>query len=169
MSANSTPRAAKAAKHRYNSGRRPHRSAMRPTHGANSATMSCGTTIQAPIRVDAHSLERIVRMLPINGSIAAFASWNSRMQPAKASSRRLLNALRHPIVAAPVGSSFRRSTSLVRMRASANMAGAASTAVRKNTAWFETKYPQAPIAAAATPLPIDAKRALRPSRAPKAA
>ena len=74
---------------------------MRPIHGANSATMSCGTTMQAPMRVDAHSLERIVRMPPISGSIAALASWNSRMQPAKTSSRRLLNAHRaSPVVAA---------------------------------------------------------------------
>ena len=42
------------------------------------------------------------------------------------------------------------------------------TAVRMNTAWIEMKYPQAPIAAAATPLPMEAKRALRPSRSPKA-
>ena len=39
--------------------------------------------------------------------------------------------------------------SLLRMRHSASSAGAASTAVRMNTAWFDTRYPQAPIAAAA--------------------
>ncbi len=49
------------------------------------------------------------------------------------------------------------------------MAGTASTAVRRNTAWLEIKKPHAPIAAAATPLPIEAKRAFRPNRAPNAA
>jgi hypothetical protein len=57
----------------------------------------------------------------------------------------------------------------MRMRISANTAGTASIAVRKNTAWFETKYPHAPMAAAATPLPMEAKRAFRPRRPPRAA
>ena len=37
------------------------------------------------------------------------------------------------------------------------------------TARAERRYPQAPIAAAARPLPTEAKRALRPSRSPIAA
>ena len=37
--------------------------------------------MQAPMKVDADSLDRIVRILPISGSMAAFASWNSKMQP----------------------------------------------------------------------------------------
>src|SRR6185295_13142142 len=89
--AKSTPRNAKAAKQSSNSGRRPHASAWRPTHGATPATMTVGTTMHAAISVDAQALERMVRMLPIIGSIAALASWNSRMHPAKISSRRSLN------------------------------------------------------------------------------
>ncbi len=112
----------------------PTSSATRPTHGANPATTSCGTTMHAPIRVDAHWLERRVKIPPISGSMAAFASWNSRMQPANTNSRRSLNTLRTVVVAAPISVSRGRSTSPMRMRASANMAGAASAAVRKNTA-----------------------------------
>src|SRR5215471_14339866 len=39
-----------------------------PTHGANPATITCGTTMQAPIKVAAHSLERRVKIPPISGS-----------------------------------------------------------------------------------------------------
>jgi hypothetical protein len=44
-----------------------------------------------------------------------------------------------------------------------------SAAVTRNTAWFDQKYPTAPIPAAARPLPIEAKRALRPNRSALAA
>jgi hypothetical protein len=57
--------------------------------------------MQAPIKVDAHSLERIVRIPPINGSMAAFASWNSRMHPANASKRRSARTLRTGAATAP--------------------------------------------------------------------
>ena len=39
--------------------------------------------------------------------------------------------------------------------------GIASTAVTKNTACADTKWPQAPMTPAASPLPMAAKRALR--------
>ena len=60
-----------------------------PTHGDSSATTSCGTTMQAAISTVAHWLERMVTTLPINGSMAALARWNSNRQPAKISSGRL--------------------------------------------------------------------------------
>src|SRR5437016_3795450 len=82
--------AAGAAKHKYSKGRRPQESARRPTLGANPATTSCGTTIHAPIQVEAHSLDRMVNMLPMSGSMAAFATWNSKTQAAKTSKRRVL-------------------------------------------------------------------------------
>ena len=52
---------------------------------------------------------------------------------------------------------------------STKRAGASNAAVTKKTARAERKYPYAPIAAAASPLPMAAKRALRPSRSPTAA
>ena len=55
-------------------GRRPHLSACRPTQGESAATTSCGTMIQAAMSTVAQLAERIVMMLPISGSIAAFAS-----------------------------------------------------------------------------------------------
>ena len=87
--ANSRPRIGSAAKPSSSSGRRPQSCARRPTHGESTATTSCGTTMQAAIRTVAHWLDRMVRTLPISGSIAALARWNSSMQPAKISSGRL--------------------------------------------------------------------------------
>ena len=90
--------------------------------------------MQAPISVDAHALERMVRILPMIGSMAALASWNSKMQPANISSRRSHNTLRRLAVAVPLLVCVGRSTSLMRMRPSAKIAGAARMAVKKNTA-----------------------------------
>ena len=45
--------------------------------------------MQAAISTVAHWLERMVRTLPISGSMAALARWNSMTQPAKISSGRL--------------------------------------------------------------------------------
>ena len=44
-----------------------------------------------------------------------------------------------------------------------------NAAVTKKTQPGESRYPMAPMAAAADPLPIEANRALRPSRSPIAA
>ena len=52
------------------------------------------------------------------------------------------------------------------MARNASNAGISNNTVTMNTARAERKYPVAPIAAAASPLPIEAKRALRPSRSP---
>src|SRR5262249_34128 len=112
----------------------PHESATRPTHGADTATMSCGTTMQAAIKVDAHSLAPRVTIPPISGSMAAFASWNSKMQLANTNKRRSLNTLRMVAVGAATSVFRGRSASPMRMRVSAKMAGAASAAVKKNTA-----------------------------------
>ena len=87
--ANSKPRIGSAAKPISNSGRRPQHCACRPTHGENTATTSCGTTMQAAIRTVAHWLDRIVNTLPISGSMAALARWNSITQPARISSGAL--------------------------------------------------------------------------------
>ena len=138
MNAKSAARNAKAAKQSNKSGRRPRKSAMRPTHGAHPATTSCGTTMQAPMKVVAQTPERTVKMLPIIGRRAALASWNSKMQPANTSRRRSPStSLTRDAVA--VVALFCRFASFVRMRVSANRAGAASAAVRKNTAWFEMR------------------------------
>ena len=63
----------------------------------------------------------------------------------------------------------RSAISLERICANASNAGATMMAVSMKTAWVEMRCPQAPIVAAATPPPMDAKRALRPIRSPKAA
>src|SRR6478735_3969246 len=52
---------------------------------------------------------------------------------------------------------------------SATSAGSASAAVRKNTERSEKCSPNTPISAAVRALPIDAQRALRPSRSPRSA
>ena len=49
--------------------------------------------MQAPISTVAHSAERMVSTLPISGSIAAFAMWNSMTQPARINSPGLRNIL----------------------------------------------------------------------------
>jgi hypothetical protein len=79
-----------AAKPMSRIGRRPHRCAQRPTEGEKAATTSCGTTIQAATNVVAHALERMVMMLAISGSMAAFASWKTVTHPANVKSGRLV-------------------------------------------------------------------------------
>ena len=86
--ANNTPRIASAANARSSSGRLPRICAIRPTEGEVSATIACGTMMQAAIRTGAHWLDRIVTTPAISGSMAALASWNSSMAPAKISSVR---------------------------------------------------------------------------------
>src|SRR5215475_2247898 len=54
--------------------------------------------------------------------------------------------------------------SSARMHASANTVGIARATVTRNTARLDNKYPNVPITAAATPAPMEAKRALRPNR-----
>src|SRR5439155_1352367 len=49
---NRTARTGKAANPISNTGRRPHRCAKRPTEGENTATTSCGTTMQAATSAD---------------------------------------------------------------------------------------------------------------------
>ena len=55
------------------------------------------------------------------------------------------------------------------MRASIMSVGTTSAAVRKNTAWFDMKWPDAPMAMAESPAPMEANRTLRPIRSPSAA
>ena len=54
-------------------GRRPQDCDRRPTQGDIMATTHCGTMMQAAISNVAHWLERVVRTLPMSGSIAEFA------------------------------------------------------------------------------------------------
>ena len=132
--------------------------------------------MQVAINIVAHSpLDRVVSTLPISGSIAALARWNMSTQPPRMNSGALCRMV---LIGAGVcsGVSGTRppwassgSTSRGRMRPSASSAGISSAAVTKNTQRGESRYPTAPIPAAATPLPIEAKRALRPSRSPIAA
>ena len=65
---------ASAAKAISSSGRLPHACALRPTDGEVSATIACGTMMQAAISTGAHWLDRVVTTPAISGSIAAFAS-----------------------------------------------------------------------------------------------
>jgi hypothetical protein len=70
--ANSSARSGSAPQPSSNSRLRPILSAARPTHGDTSATMACGTTMQAAIIRLAKCPARIVTAAPANGSIAAF-------------------------------------------------------------------------------------------------
>src|ERR1700733_174422 len=170
--ANSTPRIASAAKPSSSSGRRPHCCALRPTEGDASATITCGTTMHAAINTGAHRLERVVTTPAISRSIAALASCSSNTLPAKIRRGRWRISFR-TLVAPASGSPeatvpCARATSISRsrMRPSESRVGMASRKVTRNTERLDRRYPQVPITAAATPLPSDAKRALRPNRSP---
>src|SRR5262252_8264553 len=66
------------------SGRRPHVAAVRPTHGANSATTIWGNTVKADTASeDECPSERASGSLTC-GRIEAFASWKRRRQGKKA-------------------------------------------------------------------------------------
>jgi len=108
-------------------------------------------------------------------SIAALDRWNSTTHAAKISIRRSRSSS---------SSVSRSSLSSLASRfdddcgitscvgwiiASANSAGKASTAVSQNTARAEKYSPVSPMRPAATALPIEAQRALRPSRSPRSA
>ena len=99
--------------------------------------------MQTAIRTDAQRLERMVSTLPISGSMAAFANWNSMKLPEKISSGRRRAGLRRLDSGRCGGFSgwppWARSgsTSLVRIYASETSAGTSSTAVTKNTARFD--------------------------------
>ena len=173
--AKKSPRSGRAANATMSSGRRPQVCAFLPTQGENNATRICGPTMHAAISTVAHLLERVVKTLPMRGSIAALARWNSMTQPAKMISGRFPAKLSSSAASLPVRRSGippqARSGSISRgeIRRSTSRAGTSNAAVMKNTARADRKYPHAPIAAAASPLPTAAKRALRPSRSPMAA
>ena len=152
----------------------PRRCAWRPTQGEISATMSCGTTMQAAISTVAHSLDRVVSTLPISGSIAALARWNISTQPARMSSGALAQEradagrcrrsglLSGEPPCASSGSISRGANAPERKQRRDQQRGRDEedrSAARRN---IRTR----PSTAAATPLPIEAKRALRPSRSP---
>src|SRR6516225_2712224 len=76
------------------SGRRPHVAAVRPTHGANSATTIWGSTIKADTgSEDECPSERASGSLTC-GRIEAFASWKRRRQVIKAKRRTSLKRVR---------------------------------------------------------------------------
>ncbi len=133
--------------------------ACRPTQGENNATINCGTTMHAPMRMVACSLERIVIRLASVGIIAALARWNSTMQKAKPTSTWLRNTSRSVAAGSPgCGCGLppcarTGSRSSCRMHHSATSIGTHSAAVTKNTAWLEKKYPTSPMLAAAMPAP----------------
>ena len=64
--------------------------ACRPTARAR-ATTSCGTTMQAAINSVAQRLDRMVSTLPISGSIAALARWNSKQAAGEDQQRPVLH------------------------------------------------------------------------------
>ena len=57
--------------------------------------------MEVATRMVANLLERKVIMLAANGSMAALASWNRAMQPAKTRSGRISNRLSRPAMAFP--------------------------------------------------------------------
>ena len=141
-----------------------------------AAITNCGPRMQAATKAVAHSPERVVISLPTRGSMAALATWNSsthavRMRSAGLRRNRpmLAGALGWPSPEQMPPSARTGSISLSRTRDSAITVGMARTAVTKKTACADTKWPQAPITPAASPLPIAEKRALRLSLAPRAA
>ncbi len=118
----------------------------------------------------------MVTTLPISGSMAALARWNSKRQPAKISSGRLcISAPASDRRLAPAAARGWRAMGALgidlgsAIERSAISAGTSNSTVTMKTARAESRYPHAPIAAAAKPLPTEAKRALRPSRSPIAA
>ena len=112
---------------------------MRPTDGDISATIACGTMMQAAISTGAHWLDRVVTTPAISGSIAALASCSSSTLEAKISSGRRRT---RPTTLVALASGTSRSTapcawatsiSRSRMRASASRVGIASMKVTRNT------------------------------------
>ena len=80
--ANKTPRIASAPKPISGNGRLPCLR-LASTAGDISATMACGTMMQAAIRTGAHWLDRVVTTPAMIGSMAALANCSSRMLAAK--------------------------------------------------------------------------------------
>ena len=97
--------------------------------------------MQAPISTVAHWLERMVSTLPMSGSMAALARWNSRMQQPNTSRARLLSRLRRSTGGLLVRSSGRLpcarsgSISAAATPRSTSSVGTSNAAVTKNTAW----------------------------------
>ena len=101
--------------------------------------------MQKAIRTGAHWLDRVVTTPAINGSIAALASCNSNMLPAKISSARSRTRL-STLVGLASGSSRgtepcarAMSTSASRMRDSESNVGIARMNVTRNTLRLETR------------------------------
>jgi hypothetical protein len=100
----------------------------------------------------------------------ALARWNTKMHPERIKRGRFLKTCRISVGCRGAGGwgvpPWAESGSISRedIVESASNAGPTSTAVTMNTDPAERKYPHAPMAAAARPLPMEAKRALRPSR-----
>ena len=88
--ANSSARMGKAANPRSKSGRRPQVSAWRPAHGAISATITCGTMINAETMSDERDTLLYTSASPASGSIDAFAIWNKNTPPANISKLRFV-------------------------------------------------------------------------------
>ena len=128
------------------SGRRPHICARVPTHGDSAATSICGTTMQAAINTVAQwLLERMVSTLPINGSMAALARWNSKQAAGKDEQRPIAHQLAGfgPRLFRRLGGGepWARSGSISagEIMRSANSAGPSNNTVTMKTARAETK------------------------------
>src|ERR1700722_20382181 len=94
VQANSTARTGKAANPTSNSGRRPHVFARLPTHGAISATITCGTMTNAETMNEEKDTLLYTSASPASGSIDALAIWNKNTQPANVSRLRFVQTLR---------------------------------------------------------------------------
>src|SRR6185437_11641816 len=94
VQANTSARIGNAANPTSSSVRRPHVFAVRPAHGAISATITCGTMINAETISEDKASLLYASASPASGSIDALAIWNKNKQPANVSRLRFFQRLR---------------------------------------------------------------------------
>src|SRR5712675_1488703 len=88
--ANNSARMGRAANPTIRSGRRPQVFARRPAHGAITATIICGTMINAETMSEENGAPLYTSDSPASGNIDAFASWNKNTLPANVSRPRFV-------------------------------------------------------------------------------
>jgi hypothetical protein len=93
VQAKSSARIGKAVKPSRRSGRRPQIFAWRPAHGAISATITCGTMINADTMSEDYATLPYTSDSPASGSTDALANWNKNTQAANISRLRFVQTL----------------------------------------------------------------------------
>src|SRR5665213_527369 len=94
VQANTSARIGNAANPTSSSGRRPHVFAPRPAHGADIATITWGTMINADTMSEERASLLYANASPASGSIDALAIWNKNTQPASMSRPRVYQRVR---------------------------------------------------------------------------